>query len=72
MSNKAQEAAAMIDMLPEQEKDFALELLKRIVLAWDPDCTKLTPHEVQALVEAENSGFISSEDIDWDNLERYL
>lgn len=49
-----------------------LELLKRIVLAWDSDYTKLTPKETKELAEAENSGYVDEEDIDWDNLEKYL
>lgn len=72
MSTQVQEIAAMLDMLPEKEQNLALELLKRIVLAWDSDYTKLTPKEAVELAEAENSGYIDEEDIDWDNLEKYL
>lgn len=49
MSNKSQQIAEMIDMLPEQEQEFAYELIKKLVLAWDPDFTKLTPDERKAL-----------------------
>lgn len=67
MSSKAQEIAKMIDMLPEQEQEFAYEVMKRIVLAWDPDFTKLTPDERKALEQAEaDPEFISMDDIDWD------
>lgn len=72
MSIQAQQVAAMLDMLPEQEQNLAVELLKRIVLAWDSDYTKLTPKEAKELSEAENSGYIDDENIDWDNLEKYL
>lgn len=72
MSIQAQEIVEMINMLPEQEQNLAVELLKRIVLAWDSDYTKLTPKENKELIEAENSGYIDEEDIDWDNLEKYL
>ncbi len=44
-----------------------MELVKRLVLAWDPDYTKLTPQELTALEEAENGEYIDAEDIDWDN-----
>ena len=71
MAPKAQEIARMVDMLPEQEQDLALELVKRMVLAWDPDFTKVTPEEAQRIREAEESGFISADEIDWDNLEKY-
>lgn len=40
-----------------------MELVKRLVLAWDPDFTKLT------LEEAENGEYIDSENIDWDDIE---
>lgn len=70
MSAQVQEIAAMLDMLPEQEQNLAVELLKRIVLAWDSDYTKLTPKEAKELEEAENSGYINEEDIDWDNLDK--
>ncbi|MGN0455455.1 MAG: hypothetical protein ACI4F2_01175 [Acutalibacteraceae bacterium] len=66
MSNKAQQIAEMIDMLPEQEQEFAYELIKKLVLAWDPDFTKLTPDERKALEQAEaDPEFISINDIDW-------
>lgn len=67
MSNKAQQIAEMIDILPEQEQEFAYELIKKLVLAWDPNFTKLTPDERKALEQAEaDPEFISINDIDWD------
>lgn len=67
MSNKSQQIAEMIDMLPEQEQEFAYELIKKLVLAWDPNFTKLTPDERKALEQAEaDPEFISINDIDWD------
>ncbi len=41
-----------------------------IVLAWDPDYTKVTASEKKEAEEAEKSGYISSENIDWDNLNK--
>lgn len=67
MSSKAMQIAEMIDMLPDQEQTLACEMLKRIVLAWDPDFTKLTPKERKELEEAEaDPEFISMDNIDWD------
>jgi len=43
----------MVEMLPEQEQNLAFELIKRLVLAWDPDFTKLTPAEAMELEEAQ-------------------
>lgn len=71
MSAQAQQIAAMLDMLPEQERNLAFELVKRIVLAWDPDYTKLTPKEAAELAEAESSGYIDADEIDWDDLAKY-
>ena len=68
MSNIAMEAARLIDVLPEEDKAFAFEFIKKLVLAWDPDFTKVTTDEARRIAEAENSGFIDSEDIDWDNI----
>ena len=68
MSERALQIAEMFDMLPEQEQNFAFEMMRKIVLAWDPDFTKVTPAERQRIAKAENSGFISDSDIDWDNI----
>ena len=53
MGSTAQQAAAMIDMLPENDQKLAFELIKKLVLAWDPDFTKLTPHEAEELAQVE-------------------
>ena len=53
MSELAQNAAKMLDMLPAAEQALAYEMLKRIVLAWDPDYTKLTEEEANTLAAAE-------------------
>ena len=70
MSELAQKTALMLDMLPVQEQELAYELLKRMVLAWDPDFTRLTPAEAQALKEAEaeieRGETVSDDQIDWD------
>lgn len=44
------------------------KLIKKLVLAWDPDFTKLTPEEVKLLNEAENDEFVDAEDIDWSQI----
>lgn len=55
MSNTAQQVANMIDMLPENDQQLAFELIKKLVLAWDPDFTKVTPQEAKELEEAEQN-----------------
>lgn len=71
MAPKAQEIARMVDMLPDREQDLAFELVKRMVLAWDPDFTKVTPEEAARIKAAEESGFVAEEDVDWNNLGQY-
>ena len=68
MSEVAMDAAKMIDMLPDDDKAFAYEFIKKLVLAWDPDFTKVTPDEARQISEAETSGFIDDDDIDWDSI----
>jgi len=67
---KSKEISVLIDLLPEPEQDFAYELIKRLVLAWDSDFTKLTPVERRRLEEAEldfiTGNTVSHDDIDWD------
>ena len=70
MSELAQSTAALMDMLPLAEQQLAYEMMKRLVLAWDPDFTKLTDHE-SALVDQAEEEFrrgdtLSHEQIDWD------
>lgn len=72
MSTKALEIAEMLDTLPSQEQELAYEMLKRIILAWDSDFTKVTDKEREEIAKAEQSGFVSEKEIDWDNLEQYL
>lgn len=71
MSPKTQQLAMMYEMLPEREQELAFETIKRFVLAWDPDFSKVTPEERKRIDEAEKSGFIAEDEIDWDNLEKY-
>ena len=58
-------------MLPEADQNFAFEFIKRLVRAWDPDFTKVTPQEAREIEEAEASGFLDESEIDWDNLSKY-
>ncbi len=68
MTSIAIEAAKLIDILPEADKEFAYEFIKKLVLAWDPDFTKVTAEEKERIEQAENSGFVDEKDIDWNNL----
>ncbi|MBQ9521968.1 MAG: hypothetical protein IJR72_05300 [Oscillospiraceae bacterium] len=68
MSQVVKEAAQMMELLPEADQRFACEFIRKLVLAWDPDFTKLTPDEAKRLEKAENSGFVDETDVDWENL----
>lgn len=71
MSEIAMDAARLMNMLPENDQSFAYEFIKKLVLAWDPDFTKLTPEEARRLKEAEEGGFFDESEIDWEHLEQY-
>lgn len=70
MSAATKEAINLMEILPESDQNFALEFIKKLVLAWDPDYTKVTPAERKALEEAERdiaeNGTISHNAINWD------
>lgn len=68
MSNIAMDTAKLIDMLPESDQHFAYEFVKKLILAWDPDFTKVTPEEAAEIEAAENSGFVDDSEIDWDTV----
>lgn len=67
MSNTLKKSVTMLEMLPDSEQELAYEFIKRLVLAWDPDYTKLTPKELERVEAAENGEYVNAEDIDWDN-----
>ena len=70
MTANEQEMLRLYNFLPEVDQDFALAFMKKLVLAWDPDFTKLTPMEHTDLKESradiENGTTVRMEDIDWD------
>ena len=70
MAPIAQRIADMVDMLPETDQALAFELVKKLVLAWDPDFTKLTPAEKaeldKAAAEMESGEYVADSAINWD------
>ncbi|MDE6970380.1 MAG: hypothetical protein K2P69_11575 [Eubacterium sp.] len=70
MTQIVQESVRMLEMLPESEQEFASQFIKRLVLAWDPDFTKLTFEERERLETAEkrmdHGEYIKDSDIEWD------
>lgn len=70
MAPISQQIAGMVDMLPEQDQALAFELVKKLVLAWDPDFTKLTQTEKEEIDKAqkefENGETVPHNSINWD------
>lgn len=69
MAQVSKQIGEMVDMLPMEEQLLAFELIKRMVLAWDSDFTKLTPVEREVLekadIEIENGEIIKHKEL-WD------
>ena len=69
MSTTTKQAINLMELLPESEQNFALEFIKKLVIAWDPDFTKVTPERAkleEAQREIENGETISHDAINWD------
>lgn len=62
----------MSGIIKKKGRSFACEFIKKLVKAWDPDFTKVTPEEEKQIEAAEKSGFIAEDDINWDNLSAIL
>ncbi len=70
MSSVTKQAIDLMEILPESEQNFALEFIKKLVIAWDPDFTKVTPSERAKLEEAqkeiERGETVSHDAVNWD------
>ena len=70
MAPIAKQIADMVEILPEQDQTLAFELVKKLVLAWDPDYTKLTPAEAQRVDQAANEiaagDYVLDSAVNWD------
>lgn len=59
-----------MEILPESDQNFALEFIGKLVIAWDPDFTKVTLRERKELEEIERdieeNGAVSHDAINWD------
>ena len=60
-------------MLPQAEQEFACEVVRKLIIAWDSDFTKLTPSEAAELrlahAQVADCDVFADEDIDWDDLD---
>ena len=64
----AQKVAQMVEILPE-EQALAFAMVRKLVLAWDPEYTKATPEEDSAMNQAVKELFAGDyaldSEIDW-------
>lgn len=69
MSPMTKQIIDMVDMLPEREQELAFEFIKRMVLAWDSDFTKLTSDERERIKKSNdeytNDEIVNHTQIDW-------
>lgn len=52
MSNNTKQLISIYELLPSTDQNMILELSKKLLLAYDPDYTKVLPHEAKAIDEA--------------------
>lgn len=69
VSVETQEAVKLMEILPESYREIALDFVKKLVLEWDPDYTKITDKEKSELDEAvqefSNGETVSHDEINW-------
>ena len=70
MTDIVKKAAELMACLPEKDQAAAYEYIKKLVLAWDPDFSKLTPAEARSLHAAETGEYTDVEAVDWDTILR--
>ena len=60
------QTAELLDILPDEDVSIVNALIKKLIVAWDPDFTKVTAKEKELLEksdsEMKNGNFISEED----------
>lgn len=52
MSNNTKQLISIYELLPSADQNIILELSKKLLLAYDPDYTKVLPHEEKEIDEA--------------------
>lgn len=67
MNTATKEMIDLMEVLPESDQNLALEIVRKLVLALDPDFTKLTLAEKASFEEAlADPETIPPEAINWD------
>lgn len=61
------ETAELLDILPDEDAILVNALVKKLVIAWDPDFTKVTAREKALLEkndsEMKNGNFVSESEV---------
>ena len=61
------ETAKLLDILPDEDISIVNALIKKLILAWDPEFTKVTDKEKEVLdksdAEMKNGEFVSEDDV---------
>ena len=68
MSTLVQQTTSMLSLLPEEDVSIVYTLVKKLIRAWDPDFTKLTPEEKEIVEKADaeiKAGDFLTEDEIW-------
>lgn len=68
MSNLVMQTAEMLSLLPDEEVSLVNELVRKLILAWDPDFTKVTQQEAETIEQADRemkAGIFFTEDEVW-------
>lgn len=67
LKDKTLQTAELLDILPEEDVSMVNDLVKKLVVAWDPDFTKLTTKEREILEKSDfdmkNGDFVTEEDV---------
>lgn len=66
MSTLTAKTVEVMNMLPVEDQELLYKIAKKLVRAWDPDFTKLTPSEENglenAIEEIKKGDFVSEND----------
>lgn len=61
------ETVNLMELLPEKDQEQIYDIVKKFVIAWDPDFTKMTESEQRAIEQAEkeieNGEYVRLEDL---------
>ena len=70
MSTVIAHTIEIMNVLPVEDQELLYSIAKKLIRAWDPDFTKLTPLEAselkQIIKDVEDGEFVSEDKIDWE------